>query len=107
MKLRINPDGTVRALWSDTVDWQSIGPVSVSRASQVEFCDHRQMWYVRAGLARNALHQILQAVLRRPFGEILYWSPTRDEALEWERGYFGPGGLGWPGPFLEGRVRVG
>lgn len=107
MKLRISPDGTVRALWSDAVDWQSIGPVSVRRASHVEFCGHRQMWYVQAGLARNALRFLVQAVLRQPFGEIMHWAPTRSEALDWEREYYGPGGSGWPGTSPEGRVRVG
>ena len=58
MKLRINPDGTVRALWSDTVEWQLLGPVSVRRASHVEFCDRRQMWYVQAGRPTSWLRRI-------------------------------------------------
>jgi hypothetical protein len=39
MKLRIAPDGTVRGLWDDAIDWQSLGRVSVRRASSVEFDD--------------------------------------------------------------------
>ena len=48
MNLRITPDGTITGLWSDTVDWNALGRVSVHRASHVEFCDDKQMWYVRS-----------------------------------------------------------
>ena len=96
MKLRIARDGTVRGLWDDAIEWSSLGPVSVRRASHVEFCDRRQLWCVRPGQSRNALRQLLQWVLRRPFGEILHWAATRSEALAWEREHFAPGGPGWP-----------
>ena len=95
MKLRITPDGTVRGLWSDTVDWSLLGWVSVRRASHVEFCDRRQKWYVRAGSTCNALRSLLQAVTGRPFGEILHWAKTREDALAWEQRYYEPGGAGW------------
>jgi hypothetical protein len=54
MKLRIAPDGTVRGLWDDRIDWPSLGRVSVRRASHVEYCDRRQMWYVRRAQPRSA-----------------------------------------------------
>ena len=97
MKLRITPDGTVRGLWDDSVDWPSLGRISVKRASHVEFCDRMQLWCVRSSHPRIALHQLLQWMLRRPFGEILHRAATRLEALAWEREHFAPGGPGWPG----------
>jgi hypothetical protein len=48
MKLRIATDGTVRALWNDRIDWQSLGRLAVRRASSVEFHDSIQKWVVRA-----------------------------------------------------------
>lgn len=94
-RIRIDPDGTVRGLWTDSIDWQAIGRLAVRRASHVEFCRRRQRWYVRSGTARNALRVFLATVFRRPFGEILYWAKTRAEALAWERRYYEPGGPGW------------
>lgn len=96
IKLRIAPDGVVRGLWSDAVDWAAIGRVSVRRASHVEFCDRTQIWYVRARRPKSRLRRLLQHVLRRPCGEVLHRAPTRSEALAWEREHFAPGGAGWP-----------
>ena len=96
MKIRISPDGTVRGLWDDAVDWTSLGRVSVRRASHVEFCGRRQLWYVRDGRSRNALRAILGIVLRRPFGDVLHWSGSRGDALAWEQNHYQPGGPGWP-----------
>jgi len=102
-RIRIAPDGTVRGLWTDTIDWRSLGRLAVQRASHVEFCRHRQMWYVRAAQPRDALRRILQAVFRRPFGEILHWANSRAEGLAWEREHLGPGGPGWDGGKHRGR----
>ena len=95
MKLRIGEDGTIRGLWSDAVDWHVIGRVSVRRASHVEFCARRQMWYVRAGRPRSWWRGVLQLVSGRPLGDIVHWARTRRDALDWERAYYGPGGEGW------------
>ncbi|MHC4236433.1 MAG: hypothetical protein ACYSUQ_15050 [Planctomycetota bacterium] len=95
-KLRIAPDGTVRGLWDDQIGWPSLGRVSLQRASYVEFCNRRQMWYVRAGGLCNALRVILDRLTGRPCGEMLHWAKTREAALRWERAHFGPGGGGWP-----------
>ncbi len=100
-KLRITPDGTVRALWSDEVDWRALGQVSVQRASHVEFCDHRQKWYVQAARPRSWIRRQLQLWSGRPFGEMLHWAATRGEALAWERAHFEPGGPLW----LPGSMR--
>ncbi|HUU83971.1 MAG TPA: hypothetical protein VM243_10755 [Phycisphaerae bacterium] len=96
IRLRIAPDGTVRSLWTDEIDWPALGRSSVRRASHVEFCDDKQLWYIRAGKPRSRLGRILQLVLRRPFGEILHWARSRTEALAWEREHYEPGAAGWP-----------
>ncbi len=97
MKLRITPDGTVRGLWDDAIDWPTLGRIAVRRASHVEFCPRRQQWYVQSGRPRSWWRRVLQRVLRRPFGEVLHWAATRSSALTWEREHFAPGGPGWPG----------
>ena len=94
-RIRIDSDGTVRGLWTDDVDWRSFGHVAVHRASHVEFCYRTQMWYVRAGKPRSTLRAVVQAVLRRPCGEILHWAGSRSDALAWEEAHFGVGGRGW------------
>ena len=95
IKVRIESDGTIRALWNDGLDWGELGPVSVRRASHVEFCDRRQLWYVRAGRPSSRIRRFLQRVLCRPLGEIVHWAKTRQEALDGEENHFGPGGQGW------------
>ena len=97
-RIRIAPDGVVRALWTDEIDWPSLGQATVERASHVEFCPRRQLWYVRDGRALHALRAALQFVLRRPFGDVLHWSSSRRDALAWEHHYFSPGGPGWQSP---------
>ncbi len=95
MKLRIKLDGTVCGLWSDAVDWSQVGPLSVRRASHVEFCERKQQWYVRAARPRGRIRRILQWTFRCPLGEVLYWASTRQEALAWEHAYYSPDGPGW------------
>ena len=95
IELRIGADGCVRALWTDEIDWRALGQLSVRRASHVEFCARRQLWYVRAGRPRGLLRRLLQHLLRRPCGEILHRATTRRDALTWEQRYFGPDGEGW------------
>lgn len=90
-KLRIDPSGVVRGLWTDAVEWRSLGTLSVERASHVEFEAASQCWIVIAARARSGL--------REEGGEagfeVLFRSPRRSAALEWEQNYFGPGGPGW------------
>lgn len=40
----IHPDGMVRAVYSDQLPLRSLGPLSVRRASSVEFDEKRQVW---------------------------------------------------------------
>ena len=95
-RIRIAPDGTVRGLWTDEMDWLSLGKAAVKRASHVEFSERRQLWYVRDGQARKALRAFLETLIRRHFGRVLHWSESRTGALAWEHDYFSPGGPGWP-----------
>lgn len=95
MKLRITPQGHVHALWSDVIDWPALGPLQIRRASHVEFCSQRQQWYVQAARPDAWWRRLLQAVLRRPCGEILHYSLSRQAALMWESKHFAPGGTAW------------
>lgn len=97
MTVRIAHDGTVRGLWTDEIDWPALGRVSVRRASHVEFDDRRQLWTVRERGPRCRLRSVAQHFLCRPMGESLFRAHRREEALAWERAYFGPGGVGWDG----------
>ncbi len=96
-RLRIAPDGTVRGLWTDEIDWPSLGRSSVRRASHVEYCDRRQQWYVRAARPRSWVRRVLQRALGRRCGEVLFWAKTRPEALAWEQQHYEPGAAGWLG----------
>ena len=96
-RLRIAPDGTVRGLWTDEIDWPALGRSSVRRASHVEYSDRRQQWYVRAGRPRSWIRRVLQWALRRPCGEVVHRAKTREEALAWEQDHYQPGGPGWLG----------
>ncbi len=47
IRLRITPDGRIRGLWTDAVDFIGIGRTAVRRASHVEFDAQSQQWTVR------------------------------------------------------------
>ena len=96
MNFRILEDGTVRGLWSDDIDWPALGRVSVRRASHVEFDARRQLWTVREARRCNAFDLLLRPAKRWLGGDILFRAHRREEALAWERAWFGPGGAGWP-----------
>ena len=95
MKYRITPDGQVVGLWSDCIDWRSVGRVRAHRASHVEFDLDTQMWQVRSARRVTRLTGLLRYLLRRSDQEVLYESPSREEALAWEHAHFEPGGPGW------------
>jgi hypothetical protein len=68
-RYRIEPDGTVVALYTDTVELRALGHVRAVRASVVEWDESRQAWTAR----------ILGS------GEILGPFATRAEAVDAER----------------------
>lgn len=88
IKLRIGPDGSVRGLWTDAVDWRDLGHLSVRRASHVEFYNRGQQWRVRLAQPRGWLRRVLQRFTGQRWGEVVYCSISREEALAWERRYF-------------------
>ena len=94
-RLRIAIDGSVRALWTDEVDFAALGRSTVRRASHVEFDVRRQLWTVREAVPPERVRRWVQRLWGRPCGCVLCSATTRREALAWERDYFGPGGAGW------------
>ena len=95
MTLRITPDGRICGLWTDEISLCELGPVSVRRASHVEFDDRRQCWFVREAEPESAIRRWLQRLLAKPMGHVLHRAATRHAALEWEHEYFQPGAPGW------------
>ena len=95
IKLRITTDGRIRGLWTDAIDLPGLGQVHVQRASHVEFDDRSQCWQVREATPRGILPRLLDRLLRRACGNILYHATTRQAALAWEHAHFQPGGSGW------------
>lgn len=69
--LTFNPDGTAEGLYTEAISLSALGRLSVQRASTIEFDDASQEWVVRS-----------------PEGAELYQSPSRQQCLDWERGYF-------------------
>lgn len=94
-RLCITRGGNVRGLWTDQVDWQALGRLTVRRASHVEFNNSIQKWVVRAWRPRSRVRRVLQWLTGRPFGEVLHLADTREQALDWEQRYYGFGGPGW------------
>ena len=66
-----NPDGTAQGLYTEAIPLNALGRLRVKRASTIEFDDASQEWVVRS-----------------PEGARLYQSPSRQQCLDWERGYF-------------------
>ncbi len=51
----IEPGGLVRGLYTDEIDWQTLGSLRVLRASPVEFDQTVQGWIVTILRSRNVL----------------------------------------------------
>ena len=68
--ITFTPDGLGHALYSECIELGRIGPLTVKRATTIEFDNQAQMWRVkdRTGFA-------------------LFNSPSRQECLDWERAY--------------------
>lgn len=77
--IQITPEGGIQMLHDDAVDLSEFGQVMVGRASHVEYCNMNQLWYVASAKT----------------GKILFWAPTRAEALAREKKHYSPGCKGW------------
>jgi hypothetical protein len=64
-------DGTVCGLYSEIIDLRCLGPLTVTRASTIEFDHVSQLWQV------YEVH-----------GRCVYSAPSRNECVEWEHNYF-------------------
>jgi hypothetical protein len=69
--LTFEPDGTAHGLYTEAIPLQSLGRLSIARATSIEFDDYNQCWLVRD----NA-------------GQVLFQHPSRQTCLDWERTYF-------------------
>lgn len=69
--IRFDPQGEGHCLYTEAVDLQSIGPLQVARASNIEFNQSEQQWEVRDS------EQL-----------VLFSSSSRSICLAWEHQYF-------------------
>ncbi len=95
IRLRITPEGRIRGLWTDAVNFTALGHTIVRRASHVEFDGRKQMWYVREAVPSRRLRRIVQKLTGWALGEIIAWAPSRQAALALEHELFQPGGGRW------------
>ena len=72
IKLRITPDGRIRGLWTDHIQFSNLGALKVRRASHVEFDERQQCWCVRAARPESHLRQWLHRLFGRPAGRVLH-----------------------------------
>ena len=105
IRLRITPDGHIRGLWTDAVNFTELGHTTVRRASHVEFDGRKQMWYVREAVPSGRLRRVVQMLTGLPMGEIIAWAPSRRAALAVEHELFQPGGGKWM-PCIQARRPV-
>lgn len=68
--ITFTPDGLGHALYTETIDLGRIGPLTIKRATTIEFDNNTQYWRVKD-----------------PTGFALFNSPSRQECLTWERQY--------------------
>ena len=69
--ITFTPDGTGHGLYTEALDLSCIGPLSIRRATRIEFDGQAQYWRVYLAYGRFALFN----------------SPSREECLGWERRY--------------------
>jgi len=70
ISLTFTTDGTGHALYTEAIPLNRIGPLSIARATTIEFDNHAQYWRVRD-----------------PTGFALFNSLSRQACLDWERRY--------------------
>ena len=66
--LTFTPDGQGHALYTEAIDLNRIGALSIQRATHIEFDNSAQYWRVRDQT-----------------GFAMFNSPSRQECLDWER----------------------
>jgi len=72
----IDESGNMHGLYTDEINLFSLGKVTgVRKASNVEFCEDRQVWQV------TTLD-----------GQVVHECKNREDAIEWEIAEFSPGG---------------
>lgn len=81
MNLFFHPDGTAACLHSEAIPLQSLGTLTVRRASWIDFNQSRQSWEVRLDPKDN--HPVFS-------------SPNRDTCLQWEEKFFDLAGASVP-----------
>ena len=67
MLIKVNTDGTVEAVYSDMLRKLNLGPMNITRASNVEFNITSQQWEART-----------------PTGELIAAGPERAKVIEQE-----------------------
>ena len=66
--LYVLPDGTIKGLYTEALDLNTLGSLEVKRALAIEFDNPAQVWRVFD-----------------PYGRSVYDSPSREDCLAWER----------------------
>ncbi len=69
--LIFSPDGSGRGLYTELIDLETIGDLSIQRASEIEFDNEAQLWGV-------TLPDSVEPMFRHP---------SRQACLDWERDY--------------------
>ena len=79
MQILITKNGGIQMLHDDLIQLEQFGKVTTTRASNVEYDNDKQQWYVQSAKTLT----------------ILQYFNTRSEALAWEKDYYSPDGEGW------------
>lgn len=69
--LTFTPDGTGHGLYTEAIELSAIGPLSIERATTIEFNEQNQQWEVRS-----------------TSGDLLYSDVSRVTCLAWEHQHF-------------------
>lgn len=69
--LTFTPDGTGHGLYTEIIELSAIGPLSIERATAIEFNEQTQQWEVR-----------------NTSGDLLYSDESRASCLAWEHQHF-------------------
>lgn len=76
--LQIADDGRITGLYTEAIPLAELGPLSIRRASTIEYYDHDHTWRVR----------LIEQTTQREVLEPLFESPSRQACLDFEHEYF-------------------